>query len=111
MRRGNRGGIRLWWLNQVEDRLGQSAHEDVEDARFEGGQMSSPEDVNSGDGESDGDKDTQDGKEVDLGGGASLSGNFLTDRMESGATNVFCSQDFQPAFGDKTFFWREGNLV
>ncbi len=68
MRRGSRGGIRLWRLNQVEDRLGQSAHEDVEDARFEGGQMSSPEDVNSGDGEGDGDKDTQDGEEVNPGG-------------------------------------------
>ncbi len=68
LRRGNRGGVRLRRLNQVEDRLGQSAHEDVEDARFEGGQMSGPEDVNSGDGEGDGDKNTQNGKEVNPGG-------------------------------------------
>ncbi len=66
--RGSRGGIGLWRLNQVEDRLGQSAHENVEDARFEGGQMSSPEDVNSGDREGDGNKDTQDGEEVHPGG-------------------------------------------
>ncbi len=68
LRRGSRGSVRLWWLNQVEDWLGQSAHEDVKDARFEGGQMSSPEDVNSGDGEGDGDKDTQDGEEINPGG-------------------------------------------
>ncbi len=68
MRRGSRSGVRLWRLNQVEDRLGQSAHEDVKDAHFEGGQMSNPEDVNSGDGKGDSDKDTQDGEEVNPGG-------------------------------------------
>ncbi len=60
--------MRLWRLNQVEDWLGQSAHEDVKDARFEGGRMSSPEDVTSGDGENDGDKNAQDGEEVNPGG-------------------------------------------
>ena len=44
------GGIGLRRLNQIEDRLGQSAHEDVEDARFEGGRISGPEDVASGNG-------------------------------------------------------------
>ncbi len=43
-------------------------HEDVEDARFKGCQMSGPDDVNSGDGESDGDENTQDGEEVNPGG-------------------------------------------
>ena len=52
------GGIRLWRLNEIEDRLGQSAHEDVENARFEGGRISGPENVTSGDGENNGDKST-----------------------------------------------------
>ncbi len=68
LQRGSWGGVRLWRLNQVEDRLGQSAHEDVEDARFEGGRISGPEDVTSSDGEGDGDKKAQDGKEVNPGG-------------------------------------------
>ncbi len=29
LRRGSWGGVRLWRLDQVEDQLGQSAHEDV----------------------------------------------------------------------------------
>jgi hypothetical protein len=60
--------------------------------------VSSPEDVTSGDGKDDGDKNTQDGKEVNPGRGASFGGDFLTKRMEGGASNVFCPQDFQPAF-------------
>ncbi len=68
MRRGSWGGVRLWRLNQVEDRLGQSAHENVKYARFEGGQVSSPEDVYSGDGESDGDEGTHNGEKVNPGG-------------------------------------------
>ena len=68
LRRGSWGGVGLWRLNQVENRLGQSAHEDVKDARFEGGRVSSPEDVTSGDGEDDGDKNAQDGEEVNPGG-------------------------------------------
>ncbi len=54
----------MWRLDQIEHRLRQGAHEDVEDARFKSCHMSNPDDVNSGDGESDGDENTQDGEEV-----------------------------------------------
>ena len=94
----------MWRLDQIEHRLGQSAHKDVKDARFKSGQMSGPEDVNSGDGERDGDENTQDGEEVNPGGRVSLGSDFLMDGVESRAANIFCPQDFQPAFGDETFF-------
>jgi hypothetical protein len=68
LRRGSRGGVRLWRLDQIEHRLGQSTQEDVEDVRFKSCQMSGPEDVNSGDGEGDGDEDAQDGEKVNPGG-------------------------------------------
>ncbi len=92
------GGIGLRRLNQVEDRLGQSAHEDVEDARFESGRISGPENVASGDGKNNGDKGTHEGKEVNPGRGAALGCNFLADGVEGRAANIFCPQDFQPAF-------------
>ena len=57
----------------------------MENARFKSCQMSGPDDVNSDDGEGDGDEDTQDGEEVNPGRRTALSCDFLTDRMKSGA--------------------------
>ncbi len=98
MRRWSWGSVRLRRLDQIEHRLGQGAQEDVEDARFKSCHVSNPDNVNSDDGENDGDEDTQDGEEVNPGGGSSLGRDFLTDGVESRAANVFCPQDFQPAF-------------
>ncbi len=88
----------MWRLDQIEHRLRQGAQEDVEDARFKGCHISNPDNVNSDDGENDDDEDTQDGEEVNPCGRASLGSDFLTDGVESEAANVFCPQDFQPAF-------------
>ena len=88
----------MWRLDQIEHRLRQGAQEDVEDAHFKSCHISNPDNVNSDDGENDGDEDTQDGEEVNPGGRVSLGSDFLMDGVESGAANVFCPQDFQPAF-------------
>ena len=68
LRRWSWGGVRLWRLDQIEHRLGQSAQEDVEDACFKSCHVLNPDNVNSDDGENDGDENTQDGKEVNPGG-------------------------------------------
>jgi len=70
----------------------------VKNARFESGRISGPENVASGDGENNGDKGTHEGKEVNPCRGAALGCDFLADGVEGGAANVFCPQDFQPAF-------------
>ncbi len=88
----------MWRLDQIEHRLRQGAQEDVEDAHFKSCHVSNPDDVNSDNGKSDGDEDTQDGEEVNPDGRASLGSDLLTDGVESGAANVFCPQDFQPTF-------------
>ena len=63
MRRWGWGGVRLWRLDQIEHRLRQGPQEDVEDVRFKSCHISHPDNVNSGEGENDGNEDTQDGEE------------------------------------------------
>jgi hypothetical protein len=74
-------GGRLWWLDHVDDWLGQGAQKNVKNAAFEGGQMLNPQAVDPGDGKNSGDKNSEDGKEKIPGRRMFFDSIVLADRV------------------------------
>ncbi len=81
-----------WYLrleDEADDGFRESTHHDVYDSFLKSGKVVSVDNVGDDDSQDSSGKSTQDGEEINPGGGAFLDSDILTNRVEGGAANTF----------------------